>query len=87
MNCRRRDRTSRAAAVIAVNGRSIMNDQVARAMAALAEMRRRASGLTTQNRLNPSLHSILAEFPTSCAWCFSPSFLFASMFHGLRSRR
>jgi hypothetical protein len=42
MNRRRRDRTSRAAAVIAVNGRSIMNDQVARATAALAEMRRRA---------------------------------------------
>jgi hypothetical protein len=42
MNRRQRDRTRRAAAVIAINGRFAMNDQVARAMVALAEMQRQA---------------------------------------------
>jgi tRNA U38,U39,U40 pseudouridine synthase TruA len=50
MNRRRRDRTSRAAAVIAVNieRRSFMSDQIAKIIAALAEMRRQADEFEAQ---------------------------------------
>jgi hypothetical protein len=64
MNRRRRDRTSRAAAVIAVNieRRFVVNDQVARAMAALAEMRRAAEELDVpRDPRSDGLRALLAR--------------------------